>query len=81
MSNIICEQCGRMQIDSERGYIAGCSHYPPEHKRFVDVYFGGEGEAPAKAFFDGAWYRSMRAKQQGRAVHPVVWRESEADDA
>lgn len=28
MSNFKCEHCGENIIDSPRGYITGCSHYP-----------------------------------------------------
>ncbi len=73
MSHFACELCGRTQTDSSRGYIAGCSHYPPEHSRFVMVWFGGENEEPTRAFYRGAWYRSEKARAQGKAVHPVAW--------
>lgn len=28
MSNFICEHCGTSIIDSPKGYITGCEHYP-----------------------------------------------------
>lgn len=77
MSNFSCEQCGRPQIDSDIGYIEGCSHYPPEgvlRWKMVDVWFGGENEKPTRAFYCGAWYKSLDAKREGKAVHPVAWR-------
>lgn len=30
MSNFSCEKCGAECIDSHRGYITGCEHYPPD---------------------------------------------------
>ena len=73
MSNFACEKCGRTQVDKDGiGYVAGCSHYPPEHSDFVDVFFGGD-EPPVKAFYSGAFYKSVLAMNQGRAVHPVYW--------
>ena len=30
MSNFICEKCGAGILDSDMGYITGCSHYPVE---------------------------------------------------
>lgn len=75
MSNFACEQCGVTQDDRDGvGYVAGCSHYPPHHKRPVEVSFGGDTPT-ATAFYDGAWYKSEEAKKQGRAVHPVTWRD------
>lgn len=74
MSHFACPHCGAAQIDSPRGYVAGCSHYPPEgdlRGKLVAVYFGG-GLA-AKAFYCGAWYKSERARREGKAVHPVRW--------
>lgn len=32
MSNFYCEKCGIPVIDSNKGYIAGCKHYPPDIK-------------------------------------------------
>ena len=77
MSCFICETCGRPQIDKDRiGYVSGCSHYPPEHGRFVNVWFGGDNETPVRAFYRGAWHRSEQARIEGRAVHPVAWADS-----
>jgi len=74
MSCFTCETCGRPQIDRDRiGYVSGCSHYPPEHSRWVNVWFGGDDETPVRAFYRGAWYRSEQARIEGRAVHPVAW--------
>lgn len=74
MSNFACEICGRTQVDKDGvGYVAGCSHYPPHHRKFVLVYFGGDDEKPTRAFYAGAWYKSQRAKRQGKAVHPIAW--------
>lgn len=28
MSNFYCDKCGKAIIDSPRGYITGCIHYP-----------------------------------------------------
>jgi hypothetical protein len=30
MSNFNCERCGALCCDSERGYVTGCEHYPPD---------------------------------------------------
>jgi hypothetical protein len=30
VSNFICEECGAKVVDSPRGYITGCEHYPVE---------------------------------------------------
>ena len=76
MSNFACRICGRTQFDSDRGYIAGCGHYPPQGRlrgKMVVVWFGGDGEKPTKAFYVGAWYKSESARLEGRAVHPVEW--------
>jgi hypothetical protein len=78
MSNYSCEICGRVQVDSERGYIAGCAHHPPERERMVTVYFGGDVPS-AKAFYVGAWYKSKSAMAQGRSVHPVSWSEVDGE--
>lgn len=72
MSNFTCETCGIHQIDSSSGYISGCAHYPPHHSEFVDVFFGGE-HLPTRAFYAGAWYKSVRSQKQGLAIHPVSW--------
>jgi hypothetical protein len=74
MSNFICERCGVTQVDSDRGYVAGCAHYPPDHKRMVTAHFGGD-HPTAQAFHDGAWYKTAKAKAQGRAIHPISWEE------
>ena len=31
MSNFTCPHCGKDIIDSPRGYITGCEHYPIDH--------------------------------------------------
>ena len=28
MSNFICEECGAVIVDTPKGYITGCEHYP-----------------------------------------------------
>jgi hypothetical protein len=74
MSCFICETCGRTQVDKDGvGYVSGCSHYPPEHGNFVTVWFGGDDEVPVRAFYRAGWYKSEKAKREGRAVHPVAW--------
>ena len=77
MSCFACEKCGRTQVfGDDVGYVAGCSHYPPEGRyedMFVTVWFGGDDEVPVRAFYSGAWYKSEKAKREGRAVHPVAW--------
>ena len=30
MSNFHCEICGAICGDSEKGYVTGCEHYPPD---------------------------------------------------
>lgn len=30
MTDFKCEHCGAICRDSERGYISGCEHYPPD---------------------------------------------------
>jgi len=30
MSNFICEKCGVYCMDTPRGYVSGCEHYPPD---------------------------------------------------
>lgn len=73
MSSFKCETCGVDNIDLPQvGYVSGCCHNPPEHSDFVTVYFGGD-TTPARAFYRGAWYKSERARGDGRAVHPVTW--------
>lgn len=32
MSNFFCDKCGAICQDSDRGYISGCEHYPPDIK-------------------------------------------------
>ena len=32
MSSFICEYCGEHILDSEKGYITGCKHYPLPEK-------------------------------------------------
>lgn len=71
MSHFICNIT---QVDSPHGYISGCCHHPPEHSRYVKVFFGGDDEVPTLAYCKGGvWYRSQDAERQGRAVHPVRW--------
>lgn len=73
MSSFKCETCGVDNIDKPQvGYVSGCWHNPPKHSDFVTVFFGGD-TTPARAFYEGAWYKSERAKSEGRAVHPVAW--------
>jgi hypothetical protein len=73
MSSFLCDTCGHANVDSDQaGYVAGCSHYPPRHTDFVTVLFG-DGVPPARAFYDGAWYKSPKAKSRGLAVHPIAW--------
>lgn len=77
MSSFSCEQCGRPQIDSDIGYVEGCSHYPPHGRlvgSYVDIWFGRDDEEPSLAFYVGAWYMSEEARRERRAVHPVAWR-------
>lgn len=33
MSSFLCDKCGASCIDTPRGYIAGCKHYPSDFKR------------------------------------------------
>lgn len=76
MSSFLCEICGRDNQDSDAGYIAGCEHYPPEHNRPVSVYFSDDTAMPSvTAFYDGAWYKSVKSQKKGLSVHPVTWRE------
>lgn len=35
MGNFACEECGKHIIDSPRGYITGCKHYPLSGKNKV----------------------------------------------
>ncbi len=73
MSSFNCEHCGRPQIDQDQvGYVEGCSHYPPEHSKFVTVYYGGD-TTPDRAFYKGAWYKSEQSRAHGKAVHPIAW--------
>lgn len=30
MSSFCCEHCGAVCMDSPRGYVNGCEHYPPD---------------------------------------------------
>ena len=30
MSHFNCEKCGTLLIDTDRGYITGCEHYPAD---------------------------------------------------
>lgn len=30
MSNFVCEHCGTVCYDTERGYVTGCKHYPTD---------------------------------------------------
>jgi hypothetical protein len=32
MSNFVCAKCGVVCVDSDRGYVSGCEHYPPDVK-------------------------------------------------
>lgn len=77
MSNFACEKCGHAQVDKPGvGYVAGCAHYPPEGRyrdTLVTVWFGGKDETPTRAFYCGAWYKSDKARREGRAVHPIAW--------
>jgi hypothetical protein len=74
MSNFDCGKCGRTQQDSERGYIAGCVHYPPPSMATVEVSFGGDDDWVQAIQRNGVWYRSLKSMSQGRAIHPVAWR-------
>jgi hypothetical protein len=65
-----------MQEDSAAGYIAGCSHYPPEDGRTVVLKFGGDGHLDRTGFFSkerGAFFANEKSMHQGKAVHPVEW--------
>lgn len=74
VSNFNCEKCGAAQIDGgAAGYTAGCCHYPPDDDRPIVMDFGG-GET-TKGFYAGSFYRTESARKQGRAVHPVRWRD------
>ena len=78
MSNFTCEICGRTQVDKDGvGYVAGCSHYPPEGRHrdtLITVWYGGDSETPTRASYSGgAWYKSDKAKREGKAVHPIAW--------
>jgi hypothetical protein len=74
MSNFACETCGRTQVDSPTGYVAGCAHHPPEHDEYVTVFFGGDTPAVAAFYSCGAWYRSRAAFILGTPVHPIEWK-------
>lgn len=40
MSSFICEYCGTHIIDTDKGYITGCEHYPlPERKDMTETTF------------------------------------------
>jgi primosomal protein N' len=32
MSSFSCEKCGTLLLDTERGYVTECSHYPIENR-------------------------------------------------
>ena len=75
MSNFNCDRCSLPQIDSPRGYIAGCAHHPPDERQIVEISFDGE-TWPQRARHDGAgFYTSVFYKLEGQYVHPVMWRE------
>ena len=73
MSNFNCPHCRVPQIDSTQGYIAGCAHFPPEHLETVTLRFDDDGERDCEGFYDGGFYVSRKARDEGRAVHPVRW--------
>jgi|GEM_PF-1441667 len=43
MSNFICEKCGAICQDTPKGYVTGCSHYPPDRpiKGFGMTFMNG----------------------------------------
>lgn len=76
MSHFACSKCGVMQQDSSEGYIAGCSHYPPETDRTVVLKFGGDGYLDRTGFYVrslGAFYTNEKGMRERSAVHPVEW--------
>ncbi len=76
MSHFACSKCGVMQQDSSEGYIAGCSHYPPETDGTVVLKFGGDGYLDRTGFYVrslGAFYTNEKGMRERSAVHPVEW--------
>lgn len=41
MSSFYCEKCGEAIIDTPRGYITGCKHYPLEEKSVLSPNMKG----------------------------------------
>lgn len=73
MSNFACEKCGVWQYDSDRGYVAGCCHFPPHNNRHVTLRFGDDGERDRVGWYDGSFYVSKEGQRQQKAVHPTEW--------
>lgn len=38
MSNFICDKCGKSCIDSPKGYVSGCEHYPADNVILFSAY-------------------------------------------
>lgn len=37
MSNFICDKCGTECVDSPRGYVTGCEHYPADVREIPEA--------------------------------------------
>ena len=74
MGNFACPKCGVIQQDSERGYVAGCSHYPPIDSVPVTLRFDETGERDRTGWaVGGVFYVSKRGEREFRSVHPLKW--------
>ena len=71
MSNIACETCGRPQVESPAGYVAGCAHHPPENECELIMEFG-DGKW-SYGIYSHSFAFSTESAADGRAVHPVAW--------
>lgn len=84
MSNFACKHCGRTQVDRDGvGYVAGCSHYPPEGRTKWKTYrvrFSDSDKLTLAVYDGAAWYLSERSRVLRLAVHPVSWEEDEGDE-
>lgn len=74
MSNFACEKCGVIQHDSQRGYVAGCCHYPPMDGVPVMLRFDETGKRDRLGWSrNGVFYVSDHGEREQLTVHPVRW--------
>jgi hypothetical protein len=72
MSSFYCEKCGAPCIDTERGYVSGCEHYPPDVAPAEPAMTRREAEALANRYIPNVWGTLRTAWVNGFIGYPEM---------